>query len=562
MKAYGIFQGGGMKGYAHVGALAAAEARKIEFDMVAGTSAGAIVASLVALGFTSTELYDPERPLGQRGVLDVDPFDIIGRDHAQELNFLMGDYQRLRVRFATKDVLLGRTRKIGNALMFWIRYRKIRESLMDGFGIVPTNGLESWLDGIYRQRLSLDRAVVFADFPKPLKVVTADAGHGNMEVLGGDGHHDLPVAKAVTASACFPFLFEPVELLDGLHIDGGLVSNLPVWIFDHERNQGKSFKPTFGFRLKSELLEPKQPAPDGFPSFLLQLIQTVQAGTRKLEQRRIDHYYPIDLEAQIDTLSLGGIQENAVSLIEEGRKCVDDYFLAKLGPRDPEHMKNVLRVVINALTERFGWQGLRVRASVLLSEPGASHARIAYSARMENDADDILRVRNDGYGVGAAFRLKEPVYVNLVAGSRADLGLDKYEFGTRPADICSFYSIPIFLDTNEWRIPVPADRVGPEACLVLDTSRDFASETADHDNQDILALTSLLVGEEIRSVRVLQSGQAGRSHSPESHNAQAFERVGGDDLCRVSRRKVRDMDMDDDMAKLATSLVRLSERHA
>ena len=35
MKAFGVFEGGGVRGYAHIGALRAVERRKIEFEQVA-----------------------------------------------------------------------------------------------------------------------------------------------------------------------------------------------------------------------------------------------------------------------------------------------------------------------------------------------------------------------------------------------------------------------------------------------------------------------------------------------------------------------------------------------
>ena len=68
MKAFLIFEGGGAKGLAHIGALKAAEQRGIEPAGVAGASAGSIVAALVAAGYTADDLYD----LGKagRGLLD------------------------------------------------------------------------------------------------------------------------------------------------------------------------------------------------------------------------------------------------------------------------------------------------------------------------------------------------------------------------------------------------------------------------------------------------------------------------------------------------------------
>ncbi len=53
-----VFEGGGVKGIAYVGALEVLEKEGIlgSIERVAGTSAGAMVAVLVALGYTATEL--------------------------------------------------------------------------------------------------------------------------------------------------------------------------------------------------------------------------------------------------------------------------------------------------------------------------------------------------------------------------------------------------------------------------------------------------------------------------------------------------------------------------
>jgi NTE family protein len=53
----GVFEGGGVKGIAFVGALEAAEEAGItRWVNLAGTSAGAIIASLLAIGHTPAQL--------------------------------------------------------------------------------------------------------------------------------------------------------------------------------------------------------------------------------------------------------------------------------------------------------------------------------------------------------------------------------------------------------------------------------------------------------------------------------------------------------------------------
>ena len=51
------FSGGGIKAFAHIGALKALEEKNLKFDMVAGTSSGSIIAILYALGYSSYEMY-------------------------------------------------------------------------------------------------------------------------------------------------------------------------------------------------------------------------------------------------------------------------------------------------------------------------------------------------------------------------------------------------------------------------------------------------------------------------------------------------------------------------
>lgn len=50
--------GGGVKGAAHIGVLKAIEEANIKYDYISGTSSGSIVASLIAMGYKSDEIYE------------------------------------------------------------------------------------------------------------------------------------------------------------------------------------------------------------------------------------------------------------------------------------------------------------------------------------------------------------------------------------------------------------------------------------------------------------------------------------------------------------------------
>lgn len=61
--------GGGCRGIGHIGALKAFEELGIEFDFVAGTSAGSIVASLYALGKTADEMIEIVKSLKKKDIM-------------------------------------------------------------------------------------------------------------------------------------------------------------------------------------------------------------------------------------------------------------------------------------------------------------------------------------------------------------------------------------------------------------------------------------------------------------------------------------------------------------
>src|SRR5438270_13405324 len=76
-----VFEGGGVKGIALVGALSVLEEQGFQFQNLAGTSAGAVVATLVAAGYKATEIRDIVAGEGMARFMDqtwLDRIPLIG----------------------------------------------------------------------------------------------------------------------------------------------------------------------------------------------------------------------------------------------------------------------------------------------------------------------------------------------------------------------------------------------------------------------------------------------------------------------------------------------------
>lgn len=218
MKIDGVFEGGGVRGIAHVGAICALEENGYAWERVAGTSAGAIIAALLACGYTGKELKT-----------------II--NNADYTNFLTKTW-------------LDKIPLIGKGVNVWFK-----------MGIYKNDFIEQWLEDL----LSKKGVTCFSDLPNPdsLKIIASDISNGNMVIFPDDLPHygfsnkNFSIAKAARMSSTIPFFFQPVKWKTPkwkqscYMLDGGVLSNYPIWIFD---TPNIPRWPTFGFHfVKDEI---------------------------------------------------------------------------------------------------------------------------------------------------------------------------------------------------------------------------------------------------------------------------------------------------------------------
>ena len=153
------------------------------------------------------------------------------------------------------------------------------------------------------------------------------------------------MAHAVRMGMSIPVFFEPVRLPnpgtseEHLIVDGGMLSNFPLWLFDAEVPQW----PTFGLKLTQDQKIPfgeqlPQPVPRGGVTqvigYLRNLVDTMMAAHDRLYIE--DHEF--DWTIAIDTLGVGTTEfglspERALALYESGREATRK-FLAEHRDRE------------------------------------------------------------------------------------------------------------------------------------------------------------------------------------------------------------------------------------
>lgn len=221
----GVFEGGGCRGSAHVGAFEAAVRCGVNFSEVAGTSAGSIVAALVGAGATPEYLLRTVAYLQFNSLLSDAKGRIATPWMARVVSPLLRGSKRL----------LGRIARKGSAH--------------------SSERIQQWVDDRLAELLPhAARPVKFKDLLLPTWIVATDLSGRRAKVWSTKDTPDENVGFAVRCSCSIPLFFEPVEAGSDLYVDGGMLSNLPAFVFADERKNALSLGGRIlGFRLEGDV---------------------------------------------------------------------------------------------------------------------------------------------------------------------------------------------------------------------------------------------------------------------------------------------------------------------
>lgn len=301
-----VLEGGGVRGIGHVGALSFAEEIGYQWVNIAGTSAGAFVAAMLAAGYSAQEMYTIMRN-------EVD-FSRFAQDKGLDGLFPVEALHLLR-----RGGL-----HTGNYIETFIE-TKLKERHISTFGDLIIPGRE--------------HEAKSSNFRYRLTVIASDISTGRMLRLPQDiaqyglDSDKLSVALAVRMSASIPFFFLPVtqKHKDGrncLIVDGGLLSNFPVYLFDVKTEPRH---PTFGLRLVDSLPTATCPWPFNPTNNILEiskaLLKTMLTAHDRLYMD--DHTYVRTIAIPVDGISstefnLSSTQ--ADKLYQNGRKAAEHFF--------------------------------------------------------------------------------------------------------------------------------------------------------------------------------------------------------------------------------------------
>lgn len=320
-----VFEGGGVKGIAYMGAMEVLDERNIIADIqrVGGTSAGAINAILLGLGFTAKETTDILWSLDFNKFMD-DSWGII-RDTERlikEFGWYKGDYFRKWIGQLIKE-------KTGNSESTFADIETMKEKR--GF--------------------------------KSLYFMGTNLSTHFSEIFSAEHTPRICVADAVRISMSIPLFFAAKRSSRGdVYVDGGVLDNYPIKLFDRDKYVGANNsyptkyydrineqlagddrlisnyvynKETLGFRLdkKEEISvfrdhsEPPRYNVDNFFDYTWALIHTVLESQQNSHLHSDDWARTIYIDTKgVSTTDFGLSEAKKKELVKSGKDCALAYF--------------------------------------------------------------------------------------------------------------------------------------------------------------------------------------------------------------------------------------------
>ena len=194
-----VLSGGGAKGMTHIGIIRALEENNIPIDYITGTSMGAIIGSLYAMGYSP---YDME------ALLRSEDFK---RWYSGQVEHEYGYYFKqnrptpefFNIRFSFKDSL------------------HIKPQILPTSMVNPIQ-----MNLVFVELFARATAACSGDFNRmfvPFRCIASDVYNKKPLIMRrGD------LGDAVRASMSFPFVFKPIEIDSVLAYDGGIYNNFPT----------------------------------------------------------------------------------------------------------------------------------------------------------------------------------------------------------------------------------------------------------------------------------------------------------------------------------------------
>ena len=536
------FSGGGAKGLVHIGAFHHLHDTKKKIASVAGTSAGAIIAALISAGYEPDDLLDKKgnSPLWENIKKEFGEVlflsDVLG---ASEYSHLTALFERFRSRrwmsflwslFGLREtkmffivsialyalaiiaalllfkynVVSGLVASLLAAisgtlvalisvlLYFFLLTNKIKKRFEQG--VCRLHEIEEIIEFALQHKVRGAKCtdpITFAELNEvPLKIVATDVTNSQPKIFSTEATPDASVSKAVAASICLPYVFSAHKIGEDLHYDGGIVSNLPAWVFEEERLVSPNLR-VIAFNVQET--KPTQ-SKDSKVTTFEKLIASLLSAHQSIGLRSLVDLKEVVLKTDLNLLSFKFNSEEAAKIIEQGQESsaiVDDLYTAipdlycSLAHRIRINVASTLSETLKKYNApQVKQSAKRLRVAFAVQEPYRPGLMwIKFSSGFRNSKDRGIMIPIGTSTAGIAFSRETPVLTIMGKSTEGVLNgpADGYIRGVISKKIMWIIGVPILMKT-EVSVDDNSEAVTVQRKIVMtvDGFDDIFSNLPDH----------------------------------------------------------------------------------
>lgn len=335
----GVFQGGGCKAIAYIGAYKKARELGIMFSEVAGTSAGSIIAAMIAIGCPPQKLEkiieDTDfKELSKRAKFEGSwllrlLIDILSFIFSVIIGVLITPFIICRYIYSftvftiTWILKKGRKRRTPTPPKFklfknYYNVCLIISAILNGhWGLFDSKIIQRKVEEWF-ELCGVSKNITFGELNIQLHVVATDVFNHQAKIWSSLKTPEVQIAKAVAASCSIPVFFTPI---DKKYVDGGIISNRPDFLFyenEHKYTKILSFSlegSNYHYHKRFE--------------FLKELINTIIDGSDKLQHDMLPQILDkiIIQHGDIEATSFDKISPDKINeLINYGQIAVEKFI--------------------------------------------------------------------------------------------------------------------------------------------------------------------------------------------------------------------------------------------
>jgi len=338
--------GGGARGLAQIGVLKVIDSLGIKIDYISGTSTGAMIGALYALGYSGCEIEDIFKTIAWREILS---------DKIKRNNLYIGEKR-------------------------WKPYANQFFALDDNFAPQLPQAFYSGhrlINKFFELTYPVAHVTEFDSLMIPFRCTATDVFTGRLKTFKNGS---LP--EAIRASMSLPSVFEPFYYQGNLYIDGGINANFPTEIV---REMGADFvigvKSNSGLKPLSEL-----------NSLIDILDQTVNFGINNNVENSIKSC-DLLIEPRLDNITLLDF-DRINEIVEIGEKAAIETF--KNSEFTKSKATNTNRKNYNYLSDQIYIDRIRIRGNIYLSNSKVKQY-LRLSSGREYSRNDIVEAIKMAY---------------------------------------------------------------------------------------------------------------------------------------------------------------------